>query len=164
MNHPLSWVAADAPSQRTPTGRPTGLRHFVGYHNPDRMRYEFHQVNSFAVLTDKRYRDLEGSVVWCVGRLGGTSEYYLDARFRIERVDEGPFQGFRFRVSASTGFLFFPADRIDTLSWFQRLRRKTANFVGLQSLRDPTLRAALEYQYEVARYIQGLRPGLPTAI
>jgi hypothetical protein len=125
------------------------------------MGYEFYTVEDFAVVTDSKARDLVGAVVWCVGRLRGTAEYYLDARFRIESVRVGNFQGFTKRVSASDGLLFFPVERIDTLPWFPRLRLKTANFIGLQSILDPVVLGELQYCYEVARYIQGASPRRP---
>lgn len=143
-------------SSRSPTGRPTEVRHWLAYHNPDVMGFEFYECEGFAILTNKRVRDLVGDIVWDVGRLGGTTRYFLDCRFRVTHLGPAdPTSGFSLRVSGDDGLLFGPALEITAKPWFEELRRVTGNFsVGFQSIKDSAVRSGLSAEYDGARAIQ----------
>lgn len=106
------------PSKTTPTGYPTQLRHLVAYHNPDAMGYEFWECEGFSVLTNHKYNDLRGDIVWVIGRSKGRSSFYLDCRFRVDHVAASDDGDFDHRVSGTNSFVFFPYTRLNTKSWF----------------------------------------------
>jgi hypothetical protein len=133
-------------SSRSPTGKPTRLRHWVAYHSPDVMGYEFFECQGFAVSTNKWLRDMEGDIVWVIGRLGGTQRYFLDCRFRISRYENAADDSeFDYVVSGTDGIVFFPTPEITRLPWFTRLMQITSRLsVGLQAVNDPEVLSGLD--------------------
>ena len=120
------------------------------------MRHEFVEIAGFAVVTSKYIRDLEGNIVWTIGRPRGSKSYYLDSRFKVETVEDGNFDGFRFRLSACTGFLFFPVPSLGRFAWFKELLRSTAHFsVGLQQVTDRGIVEGLQRELQKSRLVQG---------
>lgn len=112
------------------------FRHFINYHNPDAMGFEFDEVEGFACVT-KKISDLVGNRVWLVGRRGDARDCYLYGTFKIATVEQGDFGGFVTRISGVSGQLFDPAVRLDDLPWFPSLKMAMANFsLGFQRLKS----------------------------
>lgn len=141
----------DKPSDKTPTGHPTRVRHLVAYHNPDAMGYEFWQCRGYSVLTNRRYNDLCGDIVWVIGRPRGHSSYYLDCRFKVDRVEARHTGRFAYCVSGTNGFVFFPYSRLNTKPWFRRLLEINPHLaMGLQVVHDAVVLAGLDEEYTCA--------------
>ena len=125
---------APGPSLRRPTGEPAAVRHFICFHDPEALGYDFRDVAGFHVLTRKKIRDLEGDVVWLIGRDSSGSDYYLVFRFRIERVwtSEG-----WIHLAARKGDRFSPPRRISGKPWFLRYKDAIRGLShGLQRVKD----------------------------
>lgn len=144
-----------AASPYTPTGRPTSVRHWIVYHNPDRMGYEFYECDGFSVVFGKHLRDLTGDVVWVIGRPWGTRRYFLDSRFRVERMAPSDHPEFGTEASAGDGFLFFPPAEVTRRPWFRRWCELTGHMsTGIQRVKDTVVLEGLRKEYETAKAIQ----------
>ena len=155
---PLASLAGtpQGPSKRTPSGQPTSIRHWVAYHSPDVMGYEFFECTEFAILTDKSVRDLIGDVVWVVGRKRDTRRFYLDVRFRVTLHKPAPRDsGFRYWVGAQDGTVFFPTPEVTKLRWFPRLQMATNDFtLGFQHIIDPVVLVGLRAAHDETLALQ----------
>lgn len=149
--------APDFRSRYSPTGVPTSVRHLVAYHNPDTMGYEFWECRGFAVLTNHRYRNLTGDIVWVIGRPSGKRSFYLDCRFRVQRIGAlAKGAGFRYEISADDGFAFYPDRQLNNRSWFQKLLEVNPNLsLGLQVVGDLSIVRGLQFEFELAKELQG---------
>jgi hypothetical protein len=130
------------PSARRPTGEPTGIRHFICYHDPDVLGYDFRDIDHFHVLTNKSTRDLEGDVVWLIGRSWSGLAYYLVSRFRVEQVwaSEG-----WIHLSGSKGHQFSPPRRVTKKPWFVHYKDAMHGLShGLQHVKNEIVLRGLE--------------------
>jgi len=114
------------------------VRHFIQYHNPDRMGEAFCFRGWFAVFTNKSHSlvaSLPEATVWLVGGDGRPRRYFLCYSFIVDQVGAADHPAFRWYVSGSSGTLYDPAVRIDGDCWFYDFLRRQANFsLGLREL------------------------------
>jgi len=98
------------------------VRHWVHYHNPDKVGPYRPKKGSFEIFTNKRVDKLLGDRVWLVSRKGKPRRYVLCETFVVDRV--GMQLGrWRYFAEGSDGQPFSPLRRIDDKPWFERLKR-----------------------------------------
>jgi len=104
------------------------MRHFVQYHNPQRMGGPYRRSDKdFAILTNKDFDSLVGSTVWLVTSKGQRPRrYFLCSSFVIDEVERDKAGRFRNRAVGSTGR---DCDvEIGNQAWFPELLKTTGNF------------------------------------
>ncbi len=116
------------------------MRHFVQYHNPDKMD-KWNPALGFYIVTKKKPVCSTNDRVWLIGRRGkpGKYEYVLWMTFPVERMgpnDSGQFRDFPYSVTGSNGKMFDDV-AIDQEPWFKDLRTLHGNFAfGLQPINN----------------------------
>jgi len=116
------------------------MRHFIAYHNVERIGRRLAEGDPHGVDTKKPVAQLIGEYVWFIEGLGSApKEYFLSSLFVV--TDTGPSASDAFRNEASgPGHTFVPPPRLNDLSWFQELFRSVAHFsTGLQEVTEPRL-------------------------
>ena len=116
----------------------SGVRHFIQYHNPDRMGEAYSFRGRFAVYTNKSHSlvvSVPEATVWLVGGEGRPRHYFLCYSFLADQAGAADHPLFRWYVSGSSGTLYDPTVRIDGDPWFDTFLRRQANFsLGLREL------------------------------
>ena len=113
------------------------MRHFVQYHNPDKLGQFRPSEKEFGIVTDKRFNGLVGSTVWLISRRDKPAEYVLCETFIVEKVGTNPTETLKNFASSSHGQPFDPPRRIDREPWFEILQKLTGNFAfGLQPINE----------------------------
>jgi hypothetical protein len=123
------------------------LRHFLAYHNAQKMGYSCTAIPVPRVKTSKPVSGLEGSTVWLVAGEGKSPKsYYLASRFVVEECAPGKHLGTDLpNEVAGVGDLFGTRISLDTSPVLEQLQRVSANFVnGFCELRDPAVVSALK--------------------
>jgi hypothetical protein len=113
------------------------VRHFVQYHNPDKVGRGVETTTSLYVYTNKYLPALpiEGSVVWLVAGEGRPRRYFLAYWFVAETVEAADHPAFLHRIAGRVGGFLRPKARLDLLPWFPEFRRAQGNFAfGLNPL------------------------------
>jgi len=120
------------------------MRHFVQYHNPDKMN-RFRPSATFGIVTNKRAGLVEGDVVWLVTGEGRPRRYFLCETFVAEKITSRSSGHFRYRISGSDGKALYPLRVDKASSWFQELLRVTGNFrYGLQRISNKEIIRGLQ--------------------
>jgi hypothetical protein len=113
------------------------MKHFVVYHNPEKMGYLADEFNEPCVLTNKPVEGLGGARMWLIQGKGKPRQYFLRGTFTVVSIDRDTDEGFRYRVRGRNGDFFRPAIDITDLPWFKRFKRSQGNFAfGLQRISD----------------------------
>jgi hypothetical protein len=123
------------------------LRHFLGYHNADKMGYSCTTLPTPRLKTSKSVLGHEGATVWLVAGEGkAPKSYFLASRFVIDSCEPNKHPGTRLPNEVSgSGVLLGKSVCIDGTPLFEALRRSSANFVnGYCEIRDPATIAALK--------------------
>jgi hypothetical protein len=112
------------------------MKHFMQYHNSEKMGYSGDRVAELHILTDKSVTDLRGNTVWLISGEGHRPKsYFLCSVFIASEIgahDEG---NFCYYAQGSRGRFFRPPVRIDHYPWFDAFRGRHGNFAfGLQQL------------------------------
>ena len=116
------------------------MRHFVQYHNPDKMG-EWSPADGFYIVTKRKPACSKDDRVWLIGRRGKPRkyEYVLWMTFPVERAgpnNSGRFPDFPYSVNGSNGEIFDNV-AIDQEPWFEDLRALQGNFVfGFQPINN----------------------------
>ena len=113
------------------------MRHFIAYHNADRMGYA--DIERLRVLTSKPVgNDLIGHCVWLiVGKGKREKTYFLGSRFTIADIAESEVAGFAHQVIGHHGRVFAPLVPLADLDWFNDFRRSIQNFsLGFRKITD----------------------------
>ena len=120
------------------------MRHFVAYHNTQRMGRSLHDGDALELGTDKPVNHLVGNVVWfIVGDGGSPKQYALGSVFVVSEIGETTEGGFS-RFARGAGHIFEPMPRLNDLAWFSGLFKTTAHFsLGLQEVKDQQIVSAL---------------------
>lgn len=123
------------------------MRHFLAYHNAQKMGYSCTVITVPRVKTSKSVTGLEGSTVWLVAGEGKRPKsYYLASRFVIEQCSPDKHAGSELPNEVSgAGNLFGTRMPLDGMPILEKLRRVSANFVnGFFELQDPSVVSALK--------------------
>lgn len=123
------------------------MRHFLAYHNAQKMGYSCTAISTPRVVTSKPVSGLEGATVWLVAGEGKTPKsYYLASRFIVDKCSPGKHWGTDLPNEVSgEGDLFGMRISLDASPLLEQLQRASANFVsGFCELRDPSVISALK--------------------
>jgi hypothetical protein len=130
------------------------MRHFIAYHNTEKMGERLHEGDAFLIYTKKPVDHLIGETVWVVtGENLSDRLYSLGSVFRVSQT--GPAKEAEFtRYASGAGPTISPPIPIaKTASWFLELKRLTGNFgFGLTEIKDETVIDGLRQLLNIAGY------------
>ena len=120
------------------------MRHFIAYHNTEKMGRSLHDGEPLRLLTNKHVNHLLQNMVWFVtGEGAGARQYSLGSVFNVAEVGDAAEDGFK-RFAAGAGHVFEPPIPIKELPWFQEVLRATGHFgLGVQEVKDEAVIAGL---------------------
>lgn len=124
------------------------MRHFVQYHNPERMGV--HEPDDrFGIQTDKPVNKLLGDRVWLItSEAGKPRKYSVCETFVVDSVDRNPDGPLKHLALGSSGKVFDPMIRMDEAPWFKPFLRRHANFsTGLTEIQPSTSDELLKYTF-----------------
>ncbi len=113
------------------------MRHFIAYHNADRMGYS--DIERLRVLTNRPVNDdMIGDHVWLVvGKGSRKKSYYLGSRFVIDAIHDSEIADFDYQLTGRDGRVFIPMIPLDELDWFNAFRQSVQNFsLGFREIKD----------------------------
>lgn len=119
------------------------MRHFVAYHNAEKMGYEYRSVGECSFFSRKALIFLEqtvGAMVWIInGSRSGTrnTTYTLRAVYVPHEVVDADDVGFDYIVAGTVGHDFDPPIELNSLSWFSVFLKSQSNFsLGINEIKD----------------------------
>jgi hypothetical protein len=120
------------------------MRHFIAYHNTEKMGRPLHAGEPLRLHTNKKVDLLLQNTVWFVtGEGTGARQYSLGSVFRVGEVGETAEDGFK-RFASGPGHVFQPPVPINDMEWFTEVLRATGNFrFGVQEIKDEAAIAGL---------------------
>lgn len=138
--------------------RPNRLRHFINFHNPAAMGYEFDEIGNgpgeeqeLSVLTNKLVRDLRGDVVWMVSRRTNRPTYYLYGKFRVSRQNSHVEREYKYEIEG-TGTILPKPIPLGCRLWFEKLLTINPNLSqGFQSILDREIIIGLQKAFDEAK-------------
>lgn len=107
------------------------MRHFVQYHNTEKMGELHPDTDDLHVFTSKEFAgSLKGDTIWLIAGKGNNphKSYYLAYRFVVDIIEYVPDPEFRYRVQGHNGMIFDPQIRLDNRPWWPRFLRSQGNF------------------------------------
>lgn len=113
------------------------MKHFVQYHNPDRIIPTKHipEEGFYWIITRKKLGDLQGNCIWLIDGEGIPRTYFLMNIFIAERVERLVDPYFRYRIVGRNGRLFQPPVELTDYPWFKELKSFLGNFsIGLTKI------------------------------
>ena len=117
-----------------------GTKHFVVYHNPERMGYSADELTEPCIVTNKAVEGLIGNRVWLIQGSGKPRQYVLRGTFVVDSTGPDTEDGFRYLVSGRQCEFFRPPICVSALPWFERFKRSQGNFAfGLQRISEPAV-------------------------
>lgn len=123
------------------------MRHFIAYHNEQKMGYSCTDIPHPRAKTSKRIEELEGSNVWLVAGEGKSPKnYYLGAMFTVTKCETDKYPGTDLPNEVSgPGALFGTRICLNSTSLLIQLRKVSANFIsGFCEVRGASEIAALK--------------------
>jgi hypothetical protein len=135
------------------------MRHFIAYHNTEKMGRQLHADRPLRLLTNKRTNHLlQGTVWFVVGEGAGVRQYALGSVFRVAETGDAAEEGFK-RFASGPGYVFDPPIPIKDMPWFPEVLRATGHFgFGVQEVKDEAVIAGLRELAAQAGY-QIAEPG-----
>jgi hypothetical protein len=128
------------------------MRHFIAYHNTEKMGRPLHDGEPLRLLTNKPVNHLLQNIVWFVTGEGETRQYSLGSVFRVAEVGEADEDGFK-RFAAGPGHVFQPPVPIKEMDWFPEVLRATGHFgLGVQEVKHEAIIAGLRHLATRAGY------------
>src|SRR5579871_3592014 len=116
------------------------MRHFVQYHNPEKMGHPCGLSDDYSIFTNKPFSllaTLPGNLVWLIGGEGRPRQYSLCYVFLVDEIGESDEPAFRWYARGERGRQFRPPLRLDHDPWFRSFLWRHANFsLGLRALSD----------------------------
>lgn len=113
------------------------MRHFVTYHNTEKMGLSYEECTPFSVATTKAVDGLLGNRVWSIVGSGAPRRYALHDTYLVDRTgttDQDEFTNF---AEGSTGLQFDPPILLNELPWFRDFLLSQGNFgLGLQPIQE----------------------------
>lgn len=108
-----------------------GMRHYVCYHNEERMGYSYEEADEFVVGTSKKVDKIIGNKVWIIAGIGRPRDYYLCSWFIADGTDENDDEYFKYIVYGSertSRGSVDPPIKLNDLPWFREFLKTQANF------------------------------------
>lgn len=112
-------------------------RHFVGYHNTERMGCRLSEGDPVRILTNKSVSALHEGVVWMVvGEGKNPRRFSLASVFRVTETGDSGVDGFK-HFAAGRGHVFDWPIALNDLEWFDGFKQAMNSFqFGVQALND----------------------------
>src|SRR5262249_44059010 len=120
------------------------VRHFIAYHNTEKMGRPLREGDPHGLATNKHVNHLLQNVVWfVVGEGSKKKSYSLGSVFKV--AETGDLNDDRFkRFASGPGHTFEPTVPLNEKEWFGEVLRATGNFgLGVQEIKDETVIAEL---------------------
>jgi hypothetical protein len=135
------------------------MRHFIAYHNTEKMGRRLHDGEPLRLLTNKHVNHLLQNMVWFItGEGAGARQYSLGSVFSVAEVGDAAEEGFK-RFASGPGYVFDPPIPIKDMPWFPEVLRATGHFrFGVQEVKDEAVIAGLRELAAQAGY-QIAEPG-----
>ena len=113
------------------------MRHFIAYHNTEKMGRQLHESGPLRLLTNKQANHLLEQSVWFVtGERVGGRQYSLGSVFQVSEVGDANEDGFK-RFASGPGHVFLPPIPIKDMDWFPEVLRATGHFgFGVQEVKN----------------------------
>jgi hypothetical protein len=120
-------------------------RHFVAYHNTEKMGRSLAAGNPFRVLTKKPVDRYHDGIVWViVGEGRNPRRFSLGSVFRVTETGDAQDEGFK-HFAAGQGQVFQPPIPLNNREWFHDFKRQLNSFqFGIQPLNEERHIAALK--------------------
>ncbi len=120
------------------------MRHFIAYHNTEKMGRSLRADEPLRLLTNKPINHLLQETVWfVVGEGAGGRQYSLGSVFRVAETGDVAEDGFK-RFASGPGHVFEPPVPINEMPWFPEMFRTTGHFgLGVQEIKDEVVIASL---------------------
>jgi hypothetical protein len=120
------------------------MRHFIAYHNTEKMGRSLNAYGPLRLLSNKSINHLLHETVWFViGEGARVRQYSLGSVFRVAETGDAAEDGFK-RFATGPGHVFDPPLPIKDLPWFPEVLRATGHFgLGVQEVKDDTVIAGL---------------------
>ena len=120
------------------------MRHFVAYHNTERMGRSLRESDPLTVLSSKPVERLLHNTVWIVvGEGSSPRRYSLGSVFVVDDCGLSGVDGFK-NYARGQGQLIDPPTPLNEQEWFPQLIKTMANFsLGVQELKEPLIIEAL---------------------
>jgi hypothetical protein len=113
------------------------MKHFVVYHNPEKMGYSADEIYEPCIVTNKAVEGLIGNRIWLIQGEAKPRRYVLRGSFIVVSTGPDIEDGFRHVVRGRKGEFFKPPICISALPWFDRFKRSQGNFAfGLQRISE----------------------------
>lgn len=114
------------------------MRHFVGYHNVDKMGYSAAESDPLALYTSKNPKDLPGNVIWVIAGEGkNPRRYFLNSWFIVSEIGKADHPDFGRSISGNVGGVLAPRPNLNERDWFPDFLKSNANFsLGLREVKD----------------------------
>lgn len=132
------------------------MRHFIAYHNTEKMGRPLHDCSPLRLLTNKPINHLLQETVWfVVGHGAAIRQYSLGSVFRVAEIGDAAEDGFK-RFATGPGHVFQPPVPIKELPWFAEVLRATGHFgLGVQEVKDEAVVAGLRHLAAQVGYRDG---------
>jgi len=120
------------------------MRHFIAYHNTEKMGRSLHEGQPLRLLTNKHVNHLLHNMVWFVtGEGPGVRQYSLGSVFNVAEVGDAADAGFK-RFATGPGHVFQATIPIKEMPWFAEVLRVTGHFgFGVHEVKDEAVIAGL---------------------
>ena len=119
-------------------------KHFLVYHNPDRMPYDVTQMSTCDAFSNRVNPSVRNARIWVLGGVGAPRLYYLGGTFLCDSFTIPGQFGFEFGMSGKDGCLFASTAHIGNEMWFPEVQRVTGNFeFGLTEVEDTSIISGL---------------------
>ncbi|HTU19201.1 MAG TPA: hypothetical protein VMG10_14165 [Gemmataceae bacterium] len=129
------------------------MRHFVAYHNTEKMGRSLNDGEPLRLLTNKSVNHLLQNTLWFItGEGTGARQYSLGSVFRVAEIGDADEDGFK-RFASGPGHVFQPPIPIKDLDWFPDVLKTTGRFrFGVQEVKDEAVIAGLSHLAVQAGY------------
>ncbi len=112
-------------------------KHYVSYHNAEKMGYSFEDSDVFSVGTKKPVDRLIGCKIWSLAGIGKPRKYFLGACFIVDDVGPSTQLQFANYARGSVGTVFNPLVALSDLPWFPDFLKSQNHFsLGLQPIQQ----------------------------
>ncbi len=115
-------------------------RHFIGYHNTEKMGRPLEPATASRVLTNKSTKRFEGHLIWMIAGEGSKPrKYSLCSLFRVTETGDTGDDSLR-HFAQGQGTCFDPPIALTSLDWFDDLRKAMNSFqFGVSELKEEKL-------------------------
>jgi hypothetical protein len=129
------------------------MRHFIAYHNTEKMGRPLQDGGPLRLLTNKQISHLLQETVWFItGEGTGERQYSLGSVFRVAEVGDADEDGFK-RFATGPGHVFQPPISVKDMDWFPEVMRTTGRFgLGVLEIKDENVIAGLRQLAAQAGY------------